>query len=285
MRDGLACLVVVPVLCVVGLASASPAGATPTPPTADPALVGTWTNVNTSSPNLDHITITSDGAGGLLVEAFGHCTPLCDVGQVSATIYAPPGSTDPGRSFATNQDDGFKRLVLLGQLTSGHHPKLNVDEFSVFTDGSGRRNYSMTERFVKSADQPTGAAGTPVTDYVAGDQPHPASSLVGTWTNTSADSQGILELDITRAADGTLLVHELGACHPDPCDNGTVPAIAYGRLPDSANASRCLAAFDFPFLRELDAPGHGPHAQGRRVLRVHRRLGRPNYTQVETFTR
>ena len=274
-------------LVVVGIAAAQPAGATATPPTADPAFLGTWVNANATSPNVVNVTVTSDGAGGLLVDAFGYCQPtLCEAGQVPATIYAPAGSTSSGRTFETNQDEGFKRLVLFGQLTAGSHPRLNLQEFSAFTDASGRHNYTETEHFVKTSDLAVGLVGTPATDYPGGDQPTPARGLVGTWTNTSATALGVAEFDITRAGDGTLLVHEFGVCHPVWCDNGTVPGITYGRTVGSATGSKVLVAYEYSFAREIDELSLSRHTlKAVEHIEFTDGSGRPNIVNVETFTR
>jgi hypothetical protein len=278
---------VVPLLCVAGLAAAQPAGATATPPTADPALIGTWLNIDAATSDIKEVVVTSDGSGGLLVDAFGACTPeLCELGQVPAVIYAPPGSTSPGQTFATNEDRGYEHVALLGQLgVRRHAPTLSLSEYHTFTDGSGRKNFVSGEQFSLASPLGVGAAGTAATDYPGGDQPHPRSSLIGTWHNTDAAADGILELDISRAADGTLLVHELGVCHPDPCDNGTVAAIAFGSPAGSTSATRFLAPFEYPFQRELDAAavrGHILHVT--EYFEFTDGSGRPNITQTETFT-
>jgi len=278
----------VPMLCVAGLAMAGPAGATTSPPTADPGFIGTWQNVDSSTLDLAQVVITSDGAGGLLVDVFGECHPdLCEYGQAAATIYAPPGSTAPGRSFQVVEDSGFEHVVLQGQLSGGpHSPRLTIDQFHDFTDGSGRPNFVSSNRFAPAAPGSTTTAATLATDYPAGDSLRPLNGFVGDWHNTAADPQGILELDITRAGDGSLLVHEFGACTPTPCDNGTASSISFGGNPLAHNGSKVLVPFEYSFQRELDTMSLSGH-----TLKVVERFeftdgsGRPNIINTETFTR
>jgi hypothetical protein len=281
-------MLLVPLLCLVGVAVAPSAGATNTPPTADPGLIGTWTNMEAAPTGLAQVTIASDGAGGLLVDQFGACTPtLCEIGEVPAVIYAPAGSTNPGPAFETNQDEGFERRVTFGQL-SGHGSgrRLTLNEYHLFTDASGRHNFIHTERFVPGGSVTATVTGTPVGDYPGGDQAHAANALVGTWHNTDALASGILELDISRAGDGTLLVHQFGVCHPDPCDNGTAPGISIAQRINSTSASQYIAAYDFGFAREIDTASLTSH-----TLRVVEHIeftdgsARPNIINVETFTR
>lgn len=51
--------------------------------------------------------------------------------------------------------------------------------------------------------------------------------FAGNWVNTDSNTPGIVSVDIT--VNGTsATVQAFGACHPNPCDWGTVNAYVYG---------------------------------------------------------
>jgi hypothetical protein len=259
-------------------------------PKADPALVATWKNLNGTSPNISKIVIQSTGTtGGITVDAFGNCNPsFCEWGRAPATIYGTTVASTRGRQFQVNIDQGFARKVLFGKLTTSPStgPRLTVSEFAAFTDGSGRKNYAIKEVFATTDPGTTTTDATPVSDYPSGDPPLPVAGMVGTWTNTNAATHSIVELDISAAGDGSLLVHELGACSPSPCENGTVGAISYGSSTVAAHGAKFIAPYDFGFARQQLAASFNAHTGRLTVMEYFEFTdgsGRSNFELTETF--
>ena len=72
------------------------------------------------------------------------------------------------------------------------------------------------------------------------------ADLLGDWRNTDPATRDIVRILISDG-EGGLEIHVWGACHPSPCDWGSVKAFAYApnvsaSLPE--NAAYLLA--DFP---------------------------------------
>ena len=142
------------------------ASASTTPPTASPALVGTWVNTNPRTDSLERIQITRAGAT-VAVDAFGACVPVaCQWGAVHGTIFGPNVSSKTGTTFETRQTFSADSRVwseteLIGSLSdTDGRPLLTVQELTVFTDGSGRHNYQVTETFRHGSASAGRALGT-----------------------------------------------------------------------------------------------------------------------------
>jgi len=60
--------------------------------------------------------------------------------------------------------------------------------------------------------------------------------LLGTWVNVDSNTRGIVKIILGSAR--TLRVHAYGACHPTPCDWGTVDGLTYG---NSVSSNRAVA--------------------------------------------
>jgi hypothetical protein len=83
--------------------------------------------------------------------------------------------------------------------------------------------------------------------------PSPAP-LLGTWTNVDSSTGGIVKIVLGWAA-GALNVHAFGACHPTPCDWGSVKGISYGAGVASNRAVAFTALYKFGF-KETVLTGH-----------------------------
>jgi hypothetical protein len=283
---------------VVGLVAAAPPQhvtarsggrtAATTPPTANPRLLGTWLNSDPATGNVKQLVIAADGAGGIVVDAFGACTPtLCEWGRAPAVVYGGNVSSTRGSRFQVNIDHGFARSVLLGRLgKSGAGPVLRLTGYTAFTDGSGRRNYSWTDEYTRTAPATTSVDATPTVDYPMGFEPTPADGIVGTWVNTNPNTPAVVMLEITASVTGSLLVHEFGACSPSPCDNGIVPGVVYGASVSSTTGDRFIAAYEPGFKRHQLFATFRPK-NGTLVVSEFSEFidgsGRSNYEMTETF--
>lgn len=268
------------------------------PPTADARLYGTWVNTNSTSNSIKQLVLSNDGSGGLLVDAFGACTPtLCEFGNVPAVIYGPNVSSTLGQAFSVNQREygggvtEFARSVMIGQASfTSRRSTLTLSEYQTFEDGSGRHNYVVTEKFVPGRGQAAASTGATGSDYPTGLQPAPVSGLVGTWNNVNSSDPGTVRIVVSLASDGSLLVHQYGSCSPTPCDNGTVAAITYGSSIASTTGSWFLAAYSFGFKNEVLAGHLVTKRTGTRLVITNLNeftdgSGRSNYVLSESFAK
>lgn len=69
--------------------------------------------------------------------------------------------------------------------------------------------------------------------------------LLGTWVNVDSNTRGIVKIMLGSA--GTLRVHAYGACHPTPCDWGTVNGLTYGNSVSSSRAVAFSVVYQFSF--------------------------------------
>ena len=130
--------------------AAQAATATPVPPPPSAALAGTWVNTNHATQGMVDIVVATTGKG-IAVDGFGACTPtLCEFGRITGTVFGPTVSATIGTAFAAQWNFGFARTVVLATYSAPLKvPTLTVQEFTSFTDGSGRHNYMVTETFHK----------------------------------------------------------------------------------------------------------------------------------------
>jgi hypothetical protein len=266
-----------------------PALASAVPPAPNPALSGTWANTNPATRSVVDIVLEANKSG-IEVDGFGACSPsACQWGNVPGTVFGANVSSATGSSFEANWNFGFARTVLLGTLTEQKRvPTLTVQEFTTFTDGSGRANYAVTETFVRARPIAATGHGTAGTGYPLGDSVAPAPSLLGTWINTSPASPGIRKIIIGRNPAGTLSVSAFGACTPTLCAWGKITGITFGTSISSASGRTFLAPYQFGFAKKL---ADGALNAAGTVLTVQTYTeftdasGRSNYVMTDTFTR
>lgn len=116
----------------------------------NPTLLGAWTNVDPTTQSLVRFTLAPSGTD-VTVHAYGACTPTpCDWGTAAGTVYATKVSSPDGVAFSALYTFSFAQVLLTGIMDGTPSvPYLNVQEFTKFTDGSGRSNYYVKERFAK----------------------------------------------------------------------------------------------------------------------------------------
>ena len=277
-------------------AHVGPAAASTMTPAADSRLVGTWINSDPNTGSIKQVVIRGLSDGGLIVDAFGACGGgLCEWGRVSATVYGPNVSAKTGTHFRTNQrflsgDSTFARTVLFGNVVSTTNgPRLIVRKLTVFTDGSGRRNYTGTDVFVPGQGAAPTTNGHAVSGFAHGVAPQALSGLFGKWKNVSS-TPAVAGLDIINSG-GAPVVQGWGACSPSACDMGKVRAITFGTTISSTVGRTLLAPFSFGFKNEQLVITHSRTSDGREQLIVSNYnqftdgSGRSNYMKVERFVR
>jgi hypothetical protein len=271
-------------LVIVGaaVAPATLAGGAPAPYSG---LLGTWTNPSTTG--VVKLVISPAGTG-MTVDSFAKCTgpALCESGKVAAVVFGTGAGSPTGRFFRTNQAFSTYNRIMMGSLVAtSAGPRITVSWYLTFKGGV---NYNawVTRTFTRVGPATsTPKVGTASSTYPAGRQPHAPDNFLGTWKNTNPATPSVVKYVITRQEDGSLLVHEYGACSPTPCDNGTSNAIAYGASTTTPTATRFLAPSDYGFQREVRI---GSLVNG--VLHVSAWIqftdgsGRSNYGAAETFT-
>jgi hypothetical protein len=274
---------------VAQLTFSVPALASPVPPAPNPALSGTWANTNPATRNVVDIVIAGNKSG-IEVDGFGACSPSpCQWGNVPGTVFGANVSAATGSSFEADWNFGFARTVLLGTLTARNRlSTLTVQEFTTFTDGSGRADYAVTETFVRAKPMTAASTGTAGVSYPLGDSVAPALSLLGTWVNTAPASPSIRKIIIGRNPAGTLSVSAFGACTPTLCAWGRIAGITFGAGISSASGRTFLAPYQFGFASKL---ADGTLNATGTVLTVQTYTeftdgsGRSNYVTTDTFTR
>ncbi len=277
---------------VVGFAGA--AQASPVPPTASAALLGTWHNTNSASRSVKQVVITPNRTGNVSVDAFGACVPsLCEWGRVPAIVYGSSVSATSGLNFQTNQRflsgrTEFERTTLLGSLAKTRAGlRLTLRELTVFTDGSGRKNMTVTETFRRGAAHASTHAGLPVAAYRPGNPPSVAGAL-GKWVNP-APTGGLVAITITGTATHPI-VEGFGQCSPTPCDFGRTRAIGYGPSISSPRGNTLLAPYAFGFKKTQLVITYARTRAGERLSVAEYNeftdgSSRSNYLKTETLVR
>ena len=262
------------------LSSAGPAlaGSTwRTPPSPASALAGTWVNTNPHTRSLADLVLQVSRTG-LAADGFGACSPKpCEWGLIPATTYGPKVASRIGTSFEATWNFGFSRVVLLVNYSRWRgRPALAVNENTIFTDGSHRSNYAVTETLVKGRPIRPRRYGIPATDYPLGDSVKPYRGLPALWINTNPHGN-LRAVILSVNAGGVLQVHTYGNCTPVACNWGTVNGITFGTSIYSKTGSVFLAPYKFSFAKKLleglDQRAVHP-ADHRHLDRVHR-LQRP----------
>jgi hypothetical protein len=225
------------VLAVVGVCAmqVAPASATPNPPSADPALIGTWLNVSSAPRLIAKLTVIDAGAGAITVDPYVQCVPLCEVGTVAATVYGTNATRSTGRTFSVNEVVGYLRIVLLGTLSG--RGILTVSTFVTYTSGDSK-NFAATEKFTKSdVVDPTSTTGIAATDYPIGNPPAPTHGLLGTWLDPSGAF--FTKMGVAVDPEGGLALAATTSC----CDPGPAKGVVFGTNQVSAHGARFLAQF------------------------------------------
>lgn len=70
------------------------------------------------------------------------------------------------------------------------------------------------------------------------------NDLNGTWFNVDAKTRGLVQIEIHDKK-----IHPYGACHPDPCDWGTLKAKSFAQTVDSGSAVALVAKQNISFKR------------------------------------
>jgi hypothetical protein len=289
LRAVIAAFIITAAAAAAQLPFSVPALASSVPPAPNPALSGTWANINPATRSVVDIVIEGN-KNGIEVDGFGACSPSpCQWGNVPGTVFGANVSAATGSSFEADWNFGFARTVLLGTLTETRRvPTLTVQEFTTFTDGSGRANFAVTETFVRAKPVTAARNGTAGASYPLGDSVAPVPSLLGTWINTSPASLGIRKVIIGRNPAGTLSVSAFGGCTPTLCAWGKITGITFGTSISSLSGRTFLAPYQFGFANKLADGALNPAGT---VLTVQTyteftdHSGRSNYVMTDTFTR
>jgi hypothetical protein len=265
-----------------------PALASPVPPVPNPGLIRTWVNTNPATRNVVEIVI-SRSRNAIAVDGFGACSPTpCEWGNIPGTLFGASVRSVTGNSFEANWNFGFARTVVLGTLNLRQKlPTLTVQEFTTFTDHSGRANFAVTETFHPGKGVKPARLGTAAANYPAGDSVRPVNALLGVWINTSPSGGGIRKIVLARTG-GTLVVSAFGNCVPTLCVWGKIKGITFGTGISSVSGRVFLAPYVFSFAKKL--VDGTVNARGT-LLTIHTyteftdHSGRSNYLHVDTFRR
>jgi hypothetical protein len=226
--------------------------ATPVPPPPSSVLAGTWVNVNHATKSTVALVVGTS-ARGITVDGFGACSPtLCEWGRIAGTVYGPNVTAKAGTSFAAQWNFTFARTVVLATYSTPRRvPTLTVQEFTTFTDGSGRFNYTGTETFTKGKAMRVRKAGTSASNYPLGSPAGPAPLLPAIWINSAASGNVRAIILSVGSGSGLLQVHAYGFCSPVPCNWGTVTGITFGPTVSSSTGRTFLAPYKFGFANKL----------------------------------
>jgi hypothetical protein len=280
----------------VAIGFASPAQASPVPPKASSALFGTWINTNPSSGSVKQLVVAPTRVGNVTVDAFGSCHPtLCEWGTVPAIVYGTTVSSPTGATFQSNQrflsgKKEWSRTTLLGGVTKSKAGlQLTLRELTVFEDGSGRKNYNVTETFKLGKGQQPTHTGNSVASYVRGAPPVLVAGALGTWKNPSPTG-GLVGVTISGTTANPI-VQASGQCSPTACNWGKVRAITYGPTISAPRGATVLAPYTFSFKKTqlVITYSVGSDEVERLTISEYNEFtdgsGRSNYTKKESFVR
>jgi hypothetical protein len=97
--------------------------------------------------------------------------------------------------------------------------------------------------------------GVTTTELKAAQEAAPSPiPILGMWKNVDPNTGGLVKIVLGWAA-GALTVHAFGACHPTPCDWGSVKGLAYGANVTANRALAFSAMYKFGF-KETVLTGH-----------------------------
>ena len=270
------------------------AHATPVPPNASTALLGTWINTNPSSNSVKQVVISPSRIGNVIVDAFGACSPTyCEWGKVPAIVYGTTVSSTTGATFQTNQrfldgKDEWSRTTLLGGLVRTREGlRLKLRELTVFEDGSGRKNYEVDETFKLGKGQAPAITGHSVSTYRLGNRP----ALDMPWVSRPAPPATTRPARETTRPAAAPVVHAFCQCSPTPCDWGRVRGITYGPSISATVGTKVLAPYTFGFKKAQLAITYNHPLKGVDTLTVTSYneftdgSGRSNYAKTEVLVR
>lgn len=112
--------------------------------------------------------------------------------------------------------------------------------------------------------------------------PAVANDMNGTWFNVDARTRGLVQIEIHGNK-----VHPYGACHPDPCDWGTLKAKSFAQNVDSGSAVALLVKQNTSFSHVDITLSLERDGRLRAEVFTHftDRSGRADYRAVDYFTR
>jgi hypothetical protein len=117
-------------------------------------FIGSFKNINASTPNITKIEITRNGSN-VRVQVWGKCTPAdCDWGVEDGFAYGDNINSNPinsARTVSVIYRKDFAQTLLLIRPLAGN--RLQVETFTRFTDNSGRASYSNRETFMRDNSQ------------------------------------------------------------------------------------------------------------------------------------
>jgi len=135
--------------------------------------------------------------------------------------------------------------------------------------------------FNMPAEQPEKLAA----DLLPGEKAIDLKDLVGTWQACDQKTRSLVRVDLAKSG-ADLKVRVFGACHPTPCDWGTVEGIAYAENVSATVAIAFTAVYRFAFK---DAIVTGLLDQGSLIVETYNRFkdgsGRSNYYTRGYFCR
>ena len=113
-------------------------------------FIGNFRNVNGSTSGITRIDINRSGAN-LRVQVWGQCSPRdCDWGVENGFAYADSAGSDPvnaARMVSVIYRKSFAETILTIRPLAGN--RLQIENFTRFTDGSGRSAFVDRETFVR----------------------------------------------------------------------------------------------------------------------------------------
>lgn len=116
------------------------------------------------------------------------------------------------------------------------------------------------------------------------------ADLLGDWRNADPATRDIVRILISETA-GTIELHVWGACHPSPCDWGSVKASAYAAnvaaaLPEDAVYLNADFPTSFAVIRVIvgPAPTGGP-LRALKLTRFTDGSGRSDYATASFLTK
>lgn len=113
------------------------------------ALLGEWSNTNTSATGIARLLLTQ-AENGIVVRVFGAGNPQpLDWGEAPAELFADLPELNQATSFTSFHDLGFMNVWLLVYVNKG---VLVVVSLTRFQDDSGRANYWGRELFFRSRE-------------------------------------------------------------------------------------------------------------------------------------
>lgn len=114
------------------------------PPTNVSGLIGTWTNLNSSTGGIVKIEVTNTSSG-LRFKSYGACHPTpCVHSTVVAYPHSASVSSNTATGFYAFRNNGFAYSRFAGVRTGQY---LRLENFTTFASGDSRKNYVSTEYF------------------------------------------------------------------------------------------------------------------------------------------